>query len=185
MERVAQGESFLRSISNGPDKSLSKKISSLESLGFSPTEINEVLKRLGDSLNVSVGNGSNLKSLMLNNVIPSLIILGTGALVFFLTGGEDEIIEPLALQEDTNIDGFAVSPSSMNGHDNGGIRNKYADQIHEYDGEDSPSNNEYLDAFDGSQQQQRQGLDMLKGIESPEWVKEVRLCLMLYFVSAD
>jgi len=174
MERVAQGESYLRSISNGPDKSISKKISSLESLGFSPTEINEVLKRLGTSINVGVGNVSNLTSLMLNNVIPSLIILGTGALVFFLTGGEDEIIEPLALEEDTNIDGFSGGGRS-NEHENGGIRNKYADQTHEYDGEDSPSNNEYLDAFDGSQQQQRQRLNIEEGIESLEWVKELQL----------
>jgi hypothetical protein len=183
MEReslIAQGETFLRSISNGPDKSLSKKISSLESLGFSPNEINEVLKRLGTSINVGVGNnGGNLASLMLNNVIPSLIILGTGALVFFLTGGEDEVNEPFPIEEVTNSDGSAANRSSMNEHDNGGSRNNYLDQTQGYDGEDSPRNNQYSDTFDGSQHQ-KQRLGIGEGIDSPEWVKEVRLYRTLY-----
>lgn len=185
MEReslIAQGETFLRSISNGPDKSLSKKISSLESLGFSPNEINEVLKRLGTSINVGVGtSGGNLASLMLNNVIPSLIILGTGALVFFLTGGEDEINEPLPSEEVTNSDGFATNRSNTNEYDNGGSRNNYLDQTQGYDGEDSPRNNQYSVAFDGSQQQ-KQRPDIGEGIDSPEWVKEVRLYITVYFV---
>jgi hypothetical protein len=40
---------------------------------------------------------------MLNNVLPSLLVLGTGALAFYLTGGEDEpLIDPLLPPEDEN-----------------------------------------------------------------------------------
>lgn len=178
MEReslIAQGESFLRSASKGPDSSLSKKISSLESLGFSPNEITEVLKRLGTSVNLN--NGSNLKSLMLNNVIPSLIILGTGALVFFMTGGEDEIIEPLVLEEGTNTDDVLdYDRSGTHSNEDNDARKRYTDQTQGYDGEDFNSIYHELDG--NSHQHQKQRQDDMDGVVSPEWVKEVRLDLI-------
>lgn len=71
---------------------LSKKISALESSGFSPDEINEVLKRLGTVARVADNDiyVETIGSWMLNYALPSILVLGTGALFFLLTGGEDE-----------------------------------------------------------------------------------------------
>jgi hypothetical protein len=79
-------------MSSSDGNNLSKKISALESSGFSPNEINEVLKRLGTVARVADNDiyVETLGSWMLNYAIPSILVLGTGALFFLLTGGEDE-----------------------------------------------------------------------------------------------
>lgn len=79
-------------MSSSDGNNLSKKISALESSGFSPDEINEVLKRLGTVARVADNDiyVETLGSWMLNYALPSIIVLGTGALFFLLTGGEVE-----------------------------------------------------------------------------------------------
>lgn len=79
-------------MSSSDGNNLSKKISALESSGFSPDEINEVLKRLGTVARVADNDiyVETLGSWMLNYALPSILVLGTGALFFLLTGGEDE-----------------------------------------------------------------------------------------------
>ena len=89
---VGRGGSFLPQLNNSQSSTLSKKIQALESSGFSPDEIAEVFKRLGSAS--SIGDGSqyrgSISSWMLNYALPSIVILGTGALIFLMTGGEDE-----------------------------------------------------------------------------------------------
>lgn len=71
---------------------LSKKIRALESSGFSSDEINEVLKQLGTA-NAAANNihyGESIGSWILNFGLPSMVVFGTGALFYYLTGGEDE-----------------------------------------------------------------------------------------------
>lgn len=79
-------------MSSSDGSNLSKKISALESSGFSPDEINEVLKRLGTVARIADNDvyAETIGSWMLNYALPSILVLGTGALFFLLTGGEDE-----------------------------------------------------------------------------------------------
>ena len=90
---VGRGGSFLPNQSSGQSSTLSKKIQALESSGFSPDEIAEVFKRLGSAAAAGDGGqyrGGSVSSWLLNYALPSIVILGTGALIFLLTGGEDE-----------------------------------------------------------------------------------------------
>ena len=90
---VGRGGSFLPNQSSGQSSTLSKKIQALESSGFSPDEIAEVFKRLGSAAAAGDGSqyrGGSISSWVLNYALPSIVILGTGALIFLLTGGEDE-----------------------------------------------------------------------------------------------
>ena len=93
---------------NNTAVNLSKKIRALESSGFSSDEINEVLKQLGTA-NAAANNiqyGESMGSWILNFGLPSMVVFGTGALFYYLTGGEDEpaIIAEVGENDAVNCD---------------------------------------------------------------------------------
>ena len=93
---VLEMESFLPNLNKSPANNFSKNLKSLESSGLSPEEINQVVERFrGLAVNGDSGRG-DIGLWIINYAIPSIVILGTGALFFLMTGGEDEPPSPLS-----------------------------------------------------------------------------------------
>ena len=180
---------------------LSKKIRALESSGFSTDEINEVLKQLGTA-NAAANNiqyGESMGSWILNFGLPSMLVFGTGALFYLLTGGEDEpaIIAEVADNDAVNGDsnnsshyledrtGSVEEETTSNGGNNQGINQFYNDSStkkssthHDRDdtsrrSTDRPFRNptSYIPDHDPEKDHK---LDSMFGEVSQQWLKEVK-----------
>ena len=177
---------------------LSKKIRALESSGFSTDEINEVLKQLGTA-NAAANNiqyGESLGSWILNFGLPSMVVLGTGALFYLLTGGEDEpAIIAVAGDNDANNDdinndshflenrtgGVDGEPMPSNGN-NQGANQFYDDSSAKKSSTrstDRPFRNPASYIPDGDPEKD-QNTDNMFGEASQQWLKEVNNDTFLY-----
>lgn len=96
---IAQGLHFLQTNNaEAASSPLSTRIAFLEQRGFSASEINETLSRLGGGAKVPAFRGILARNVaanwVINYVVIPLAVLGTGLLVYNLTGGEEVFPKP-------------------------------------------------------------------------------------------
>lgn len=163
---------------------LSKKISALESSGFSPDEINEVLRRLGGVAPITTERiyGETISSWMMTYALPSIVVLGTGALFFLLTGGDDEL--PITNDEQCGNRSPATAFSSGEIVDLENIdRDTTADERTDFlpDNPDNLVARPFRNPANFSSEnnfEQNHRADSFYGSASERWLKEARECLM-------
>lgn len=129
---IAQGLHFLQTDSAAASSPLSTRIAFLEKKGFSASEINETLSRLGGGggggARVSAFRGlfagNAAANWVVNYVVIPLAVLGTGLLVYNLTGGEEVFPKP------DDGAGAALAPNSAAAS---GLAQRHADEGDEND----------------------------------------------------
>ena len=143
-------------------------IGTLEGSGWTRAEILEAVKGLrGNSEQLpsadSNSGGGGLVSWLLHTALPAAIVLGTGVVAVYLTGGKDEV--PLGDGEGLMVNATSSSSSSRGSRDNqsdgfdGGRRP--LDYVHDEDDEDGDETDDHRER------------DLN---EPPEWVTEVCMC---------
>lgn len=100
---ISQGLKFLHSNQDIASSPLSSKISFLETKGLTPSEINETLMRLTNFQRKNSGGSGTMLNWILNYIVTPLAIIGTGFLVYNLTGGEEEFPKPIDAQDPNTV----------------------------------------------------------------------------------
>ena len=157
--------------------SLSKKITALESSGFSSDEINQIMRRLGSAAPITTERiyGETISSWLVTYALPSIVILGTGALFYFLTGGDDEL--PSAVEEP--CENLSLSAAASSGRIENIDRDSALDERSDFLSENPdrliarPFRNPATYVVDDGLEQNHRA-DSLFGDASERWLKEAR-----------
>ena len=179
---MSGSESFVDNLADRKSGFLSKKIAALESSGFSPDEINEVLKRLGSIGAVGGGrpSGAGIGSWLLNYALPSAVILGTGVLFYLLTGGEDEPpapVEPTPLNSNCANARNDIGDEEQNDNQNYNEGTMMGAQRRPLQSSTIPSSQDAsAESTDLESKRQR---DDFFGEASAAWLQEVRLLALV------
>ena len=181
---IQQGIAFLHRLrsNNRSVNDLASRIEALEKSGFSSSEITEVLKRYRDQkgpggmiTSTEIG-GDGRSPWLLNTLLPAAIVLGTGVIALYMTGGDDE---PLLRDEDD--DSRVVRMNSSIGSGTGCRIGAPTVHYDEYEGDDldypssttAVDDDRRIDSFAGRSSRLGYQQDADSAEQPPEWAREL------------